>query len=51
MAKKPKKEAGKSQKSIYLPNSLWKKIQDFAASERRTMGNVVEMALEKEFNQ
>lgn len=49
MAKKPKKEAGKTQKSIYLPEWLWLRLDEQAVLEKRSINSVVEIILEREY--
>lgn len=47
---KQKKQPEKSQKSLYLPNSLWQRIEQKAKEEKRSINNITEIALEKEFS-
>lgn len=49
MKKKQDKPEEKSQKSLYLPNSLWDKITKEAKKERRSVNTFIELKLEKEF--
>lgn len=49
MAKKQVKQPKKSQKSIYLDNDLWDKIEDAAKKDRRSINTFLELKLEKEF--
>jgi hypothetical protein len=47
--KDPEKDPKKAQKSIYLNTSMWGKIQARADKEKRSLNNVIEIVLEKEF--
>lgn len=50
MAKKPKKASKKSQKSVYLDDGLWKKIDKIALDQERSANFVIEKVLEREFS-
>jgi len=49
MAKTKQKDPKKSQKSIYLDVKLWERIDAKATKESRSINNLVEIVLEKEF--
>lgn len=51
MSRKAVKGAKKAQKSINLNVSLWDKIEAKAEKEKRTMSNLLETIIEKEFVQ
>lgn len=49
MRDKTKKPTKKSQKSLYLRDDLWVKIEDKAARENHSINSFLEFHLEKEF--
>lgn len=49
MKDKTKKPTKKSQKSLYLRDDLWGKIEDKAAKENHSINSFLELHLEKYF--
>jgi hypothetical protein len=49
MAKKKQKEPEKTQKSLYLQRSMWSRIEKRATEQRRSINNVIEIVLDREF--
>lgn len=47
MAKKPKKQAEKTQKSVYMSYENWDKVNKMAAPFKQSISNVIEILVEK----
>lgn len=48
MSKKLEKTVGKTQKSLYLDDSLWDKIDLWAKKEDRSVNKLLEIVIKKE---